>query len=181
VRLFVAVACDPEAARAVAAWQAELRSRLAGVSWVRPENFHLTLRFLGEVADDRVDAAARAVAAAAARRAPFDLTLRGAGAFPRALWVGADSPALAGLAAAVEEELRRAGFGAADKPFRPHLTIGRLRQPQPGLRALAQAKADAAWGSWRVEEAALMRSRLDPRGAVHTPLLRAPLGRAMLD
>lgn len=178
MRCFVAVGCDPECVRALAAWQGELRRRVAGVAWVAPETFHLTLRFFGELAEARLPLAADAVRRAAAAAQPFEVRLSGAGRFARALWVGVDSPGLAALAATVEAELRRAGFGAAERPFRPHLTLGRLRDARTDVAAVVAAQATTVWGAWRVDELRLMRSQLDPQGAIHTPLLRAAIGGA---
>jgi 2'-5' RNA ligase len=179
VRLFVAVPCPEPVAAAVAAWQAELRGALRGFSWVAPRNFHLTLRFLGEVAEERIDDVREAVRDAVAGRPSFQVELVGAGAFPRAdrprvVWVGARSEggSLPELAAAVDTAVEAGGFGRADRPFAAHLTIGRARQTGPAADAarLIGARADTPWGAWRAEGVVLLRSELRPEGARYTPV-----------
>jgi RNA 2',3'-cyclic 3'-phosphodiesterase len=137
-RLFVAAALPDDAADAVRSIVDEVRAEplpegARDVRWVRLDGLHLTLRFLGPTAEDRVEptaAVVRAVAAAAA--GPIDVELGGAGAFPphsrpRALWIGitAGAEALTQLAAGLNTALAEAGWDRADRPFRAHLTLAR--------------------------------------------------------
>ncbi len=117
-----------------------------------------------------------AVREAAARHAPFALALARPGVFPswrapRVLWVGLDGAvdALRALAADVEGALRDAGFGAADKPFAPHVTLGRMPSPATGFdwRAAVE-RVEVAPVTFDVREVATVQSVLDPRGAVYT-------------
>jgi 2'-5' RNA ligase len=179
IRAFVAVALPPALQRQLAEAAAPLREVARGVAWVSASNYHLTLKFLGQVEEDRAGEIAAALATAAAEVAPFDLTLRGMGAFPtavraRVIWAGVDegTRSLAALAAAVERALAGLGFPAEARGFSAHVTLGRVREPRPAP-ALAEALARAAGlalGAARVDRVVLMRSRLSPRGAQYTEL-----------
>lgn len=134
MRLFVAVAPPPAALDHLARALAEARgSPSAGdpLRWIPPERWHLTLVFLGEVADDRADRLAAAIAPVAAARPPLALSLRGSGAFPGVLWIGlaGDLADLDGLARAARRAVRAAGVAVERRPYRPHLTVARSRQP----------------------------------------------------
>jgi 2'-5' RNA ligase len=167
----------------LAAWQAELRD-LAGDSyrWVAPAALHLTLRFLGEQADD--GPARQALAAACADRAPFAVVVRGGGAFPRlsaprTIWAGVEDPsdALWGLATAVEAACIAHGLGAEDKPFVPHLTVARARAARAPARLVAALEASRArcFGVWQVAAVDLIHSTLTSSGPVYRTLLTAAL------
>jgi 2'-5' RNA ligase len=179
VRCFVALALDAPARAAAEAATAELRQELgAAVRWTPVDTLHLTLRFLGDVAPAAVAALGGELARRAARAAPVDLELTGAGAFPprgrpHVLWLGiTPTPALAALHAAVEDACAGVGLGRERRPYHPHLTVARPRNgaavPVPALaRALARVGFVA---TCRVASLHLMRSELAPSGARHTPL-----------
>lgn len=180
-RLFLAV-FPPAGVQAAAARAADaLRFAGDGVAWVKRDNLHYTLRFLGDLGADDARAAGEAAREAAAASAPFDAALGAFGAFPdarraRVLWIGmrTGAEALRALAAALEHALAARGFGAADKPFAPHLTVGRVRDGGDWSARLAAAPAvDAAFA---VSELRLVRSTLAPGGSRYEPVLRAPLG-----
>ena len=137
MRLFLAVFPPPAVREAVFAAAEPLRRTGAGVSWVKAENLHYTMRFLGEVGEDGARRAAEAAVEAAAVEPAFEAVLGSFGAFPnparaRVIWVGmaTGAEALKSLAAALEQALRRRGFDRADKPFAAHLTLGRVRDPR---------------------------------------------------
>ncbi|MFZ5476479.1 MAG: RNA 2',3'-cyclic phosphodiesterase [Myxococcota bacterium] len=139
MRVFFALALPGPAREAVAAVLAGLRD--PGVSWTRPENLHITLRFCGEVED--VDALAEAVAPAARRHVLSEVRLVGGGAFPdtrrpRVLWIGVEG-ALAPLAADLDAAVRAFGLLAERLPFAPHLTVGRVRAGVPRAAAASLA------------------------------------------
>ena len=112
-------------------------------SWTREPNLHLTLKFLGDVPIERIEAVSRALHRATAGAASFEIEIRGCGAFPtrgypKVLWIGiSDGPHLSSLFEAIEREVGRLDFPREGRAFHPHLTIARLRQPQ-GARALAE-------------------------------------------
>ncbi len=155
------------------------------VRWVGPDGIHVTLKFLGEVADERLDELRQALGRAAAGIRPFTLELVGGGVFPgparpRVFWAGVTADQqLELLQHAVEREFAPLGFLTEARAFRPHLTLGRAeRDAAPGdLRRAAERIAAAAFsGSALVETVDLMRSRLSPRGAAYEAVHQEPLG-----
>jgi RNA 2',3'-cyclic 3'-phosphodiesterase len=158
-----------------------LRPLVHDVAWVGRHNFHLTLKFLGGVDCDRLDAIVAALTRAAAAGRPFDLRVGGLGAFPsptrpRVLWVGIDDGAAEAvrLATRVDDALADLGFERESRAFSPHVTLGRVREPRP-QPGLAEVLRGGGVGRQRVERLSLMRSELSPRGARHTELAAIPL------
>ncbi len=187
MRLFVAVDFDESVRRAAARVARTVRDRIEragsyGVSWVAPDNFHLTLRFLGELSEDLGKQVADAIARPFTID-PFDIELDGAGAFPpagsaRVIWLGISKGAedLVRLHDEVEMRLQPFAFEREDRPYRAHLTIGRFRVPAPTrVRDIISASASGSIGRCPVRHVTLYRSQLSPRGAIYTPLVRAPL------
>src|SRR3954452_20741885 len=147
MRLFIAADLPEEARAAVAAEQERIRSALAGAAgalkWVKPEHSHLTLVFLGEVADARVAEVVEAIGSEVALD-PFGVTLEGVGAFPprgapRVLWIGIGDGESAVVELQREIAARAAALGLAveDRPFHPHLTLARWRESRPADRERA--------------------------------------------
>jgi 2'-5' RNA ligase len=188
-RLFVALDPPEAVLRRIGAVVAGLR-RTAGraadeVRWTAAEGLHLTLQFLGAVPEERIAGLDGAIRAAAAASHPLQLELRGAGGFPnarrpRVVWLGlaGDLAPLAALAEDLGRRLTPLGFPPEARHFTPHLTVGRSRDAH-GAPGLGGALAEAAQGeglAWRVGELVLFESHLEPGGARHEALLRAPLG-----
>jgi 2'-5' RNA ligase len=153
------------------------------VAWVAPDNLHLTLKFLGGVDAERLEAVATALTAAAAGSTVFDLVVRGLGAFPsptrpRVLWAGVDEgrAAAATLARGVDDALAALGFEREARAFAPHVTLGRVRVPRPAPRLAEALAAGGHFGRQPVASVALMRSDLSSRGARYSELATAPLG-----
>lgn len=184
IRSFVAILLNDEVRAAVAAEIARLRPLAPRVGWVAAPNLHLTLKFLGELPPDALEQVKDGLTEAVAGAAPFSLHFYGLGAFPgmarpRVLWVGVaeGGQAAQALLARVEAALGRRGFPREDRPFSPHLTIGRVREPR-GLAGLQEAMArDARMDFGRLEARALslMRSDLSPAGSRYTELAAFPL------
>jgi len=181
VRAFLAVALPDEVRSCAVAAVEQLRRAVPGdVRWVPAENHHLTLKFLGEIAEDRVDALVARAGAKLAPLAPFEVALAGFGAFPsareaRVLWLGVarGSAALAKLARKLDSAARVAGAERERRPFSAHLTLGRLREP---ARVEIEKLAPPTSVPWTVAEVVLYESRLAPDGARHVPLAHLPLG-----
>lgn len=182
MRLFISVPVPAPIRAEVAAWVPRAEA-LTGdtVRWNAPDQWHLTLVFLGEVPDDRlpgvIAAGGRALREARAPR----LQLRGGGRFgDRVLWIGLhDDGALRAPADALRAELRADGLPFDDKPFRPHLTLARSRSGRhPDLRPAAAVLDGFVGSAWSAGAVHLMRSRLraGPEGrTVHEVVHTWPL------
>lgn len=164
-----------------------LRSVGRDVAWVSSANLHLTLKFLGNVAEERLGAIAGALEGSAARVHAFDADFVGLGAFPsltrpRVVWAGVTegADATVELAGRVDEALTTLGFAREERTFSPHVTLGRVRQPRrdPSLTEALGAAAGARFGRIGVTRVSLMRSELSPRGARHSELASMSLGGA---
>lgn len=193
LRLFVAVELPAGAQEALAATVGQLRGLTpAGVRWVNPAGIHLTLKFLGEVDGGLVEPLLAGLQRemAGMNNSPFPLYLEGLGVFPnrrepRVIWagVGGDLETLAEVQRRVEAAAVRLGLARERRAFRPHLTLGRVRdRVDPAARrelgsvVTEQEAALAAAYAWTVEEISLIRSVLTPQGAVYTTLGIARLG-----
>jgi 2'-5' RNA ligase len=198
MRLFIAVDLSEDAREAIAAEQKRIAAALGGtkrslhpdaaaaagtlVKWVKPEHAHLTLVFLGNVDAGRVASVVEAVEGDV-DLAPFEMVLQGVGVFPprgapRVLWIGLAAGAAELMRLQRELATRVAALGIAieDRPFHPHLTLGRWRESRPPDRdrALAAARPGAI-ARVQVGHATLYESRLSPSGAAYNPLTRANL------
>ena len=181
VRVFLAVPPDPNWAESVRDLVSRLRASLPSASWTRPSSWHLTLKFLGEVPQETLGACLVAFASRASERAPGELAASGPLILPprgpaRVLGVAfAETPGLEEirrLAADAESAARTAGAQREDRPFRPHVTLARARQPWTRGDVASYEREVGAWKfpTWPVRGCALYSSRLSPEGAVHTPM-----------
>jgi 2'-5' RNA ligase len=178
-RTFIAVRIPEGVRRKLMEIERELMGSGADVKWVSAENLHITLKFIGPVEPNRVEAAARAVESAVQGITAFEVHLAGVGAFPKVsrpsvVWVGTGrgGEELKSLAERVESACEREGFEREPRPFSPHITIGRVKSPK-GLDALAvglERLRMAEAGSFPVEEVAVMKSELRPSGPVYSEL-----------
>jgi len=186
VRTFVAIETSSAVQQRAAELIAALAATGAKVSWVKPHNLHLTLKFLDEVPLKTIPQVSAAVQEAAAACEPFELEIGNAGAFPsagrpRTLWLGAGQgcETLGHLYAALEDALKRVGFPKEHRRFSAHLTIGRVRGPGSTLSELGpliKQYADFAAGRFPVAELVLFSSQLTPQGPIYDALSRAALG-----
>lgn len=187
VRTFIAIEVPAQIRGAIKSHIDQLRAEFPDVraSWSREDNLHLTLKFLGEVAVERITSLSEALAGAALTIGPFELGIGRCGTFPpqgkpKVLWIGcADetSASLISLHKAIEGACAATGFARDARPYHPHLTIARLREAK-GARALAEAhtKLGFAPRTFPVSEVVLFRSQLSSKGSVHTVLSRHGLG-----
>lgn len=185
VRAFVALPCPTGLRSEVADGIRRWRDLPAAMKWSDPDRIHLTLRFLGDASPTALEHLHDRLADSASSADPVTLTPGTTGAFPRwertrVVWVGfEEEAALERLAAAVERDARAAGFEPEERPFVPHLTLGRVKGRR-GVRAAIDAVRGWRPGSGpeEVDEMILYESELGPGGATHTPLARYPLGGA---
>ena len=183
LRTFIALPLPAEWTDAMAAAIDDLRRNISsGVRWVNPSGIHLTLKFLGATDAAVAPRIVEGLSAQLPGVAPPTLALCGLGTFPgrgnpRVIWagVGGDATALEDLFRRVEDTATGLGWPAERRPFRPHLTLGRVReQATPAQRrAVAEAIAGArlpAASEWRVDTVRLYRSELTPQGAIYSSL-----------
>ena len=152
------------------------------IRWTRTDDFHLTLKFLGDVPEGGLEGIAAALRRPCANHAPFDAVLSSFGAFPsprraKVLWagVGAGSETVRALAADVDAAIEPLGFGREERSYVPHATLGRVR----GRPVSLELPADDAPGDFgfRVAHVELVKSTLTPGGSVYETLEVFVLGR----
>ena len=169
MRAFVAVFPPPEVRREALAWAKRLPSE-DQVRWTRPENVHLTLKFLGDIRIEDLDGIRAALGEVGVEHAPFDAVLAELGAFPstrraKILWigVGAGSDWLRSLATDVDDTLASLGFEREKRPYVPHLTLGRVR----GRPLNLDLPSGVERTGFRVRQVELTESTLAPEGATY--------------
>jgi 2'-5' RNA ligase len=187
LRLFVAIELPPAVREALRSAQVGLKEARLPVRWVNPEGAHLTLKFLGPTRPEQVPAISAALADAARAHRPFELETAGLGCFPdvrapRVVWLGlADAvQALGALRDDVERLIAPLGFPTEQRPFSPHLTLGRTskdatRQDVARIGPLITATHVPPAIHWRVGSISLMRADLGPAGPRYTRLASARL------
>jgi len=187
IRAFIAVELAKSVTGRAKSLMEKLKTPDVDVNWVQPTQMHLTLKFLGNVADGDVPEICSVVAAAAAEIDPFEIICRGLGGFPnsreaRTLWIGIEqgNDELRELQSAIDTALsKKLGFAKEQRGFTPHLTIGRVKGGTPeGMAALAtklseQAQFDADLSV--VEEAIIFASFLGRSGPTYEALAHCPL------
>lgn len=188
VRAFIAIELDRQLCAKLGDLQDRLRADVPPglVRWVRPEGIHLTLKFLGDVPAEKVSEIARAVQQACEKHVSFECTVSGLGCFPdavrpRVIWVGIQEPGgtLLALQRDVDRALSALGFEPEQRPFHPHLTLGRVKShDREAVAALGEyvSRARVNVGSIQASAVHLMRSDLLPGGAVYTTLAVSDLG-----
>lgn len=189
MRLFVALEIPAAVRDNLAALLKDLRdlSRQLGDRrgrWVRPENLHVTLKFIGEAADTKLEGIRDALAKIRSD-APVDLQFRGLGYFPnekhpRVLWVGLNASSnLALLAGDIDRALEAQGVAPEKRAFAPHVTLARFEPPglHEKLGAAIQKNSQREFGSFQARDFHLIESKLRPSGAEYTTLASFPLMR----
>lgn len=183
LRTFIAIPLPEAVQDKVDALLSDLRKADAAVRWVPARNLHLTLKFLGDVAEARLEELYVGIRMATEGIEPFRITLTGLGAFPnarrpRVLWIGMDVPeAMQRLYENIEKDLSRLHFPKEKRRFSPHLTIGRVKGLR-GMERLMSVVERTEFGpeTVSVERIVAMKSDLRPTGAVYAPLKKFALG-----
>ena len=179
VRSFIAIELPDEIRLAIARLQAQLKSGQFSVKWVDPYSIHLTLKFLGNIAVDRISGITGAIEEAARGISPFHLEVKGLGVFPnlrrvQVVWVGISGEVerLSQLQQRIESNLAPLGFAPESRRFTPHLTLARLRdrasldERQSFGQLVAATRFEAVYG-FNVDSVNLMRSQLSREGAIY--------------
>jgi len=187
IRAFLAIEPSAEVLAAVSRLQEKLKREISGsVSWTRPQGNHLTLKFFGSIDLTDVENISAAVKRQAATMPPLHLSIEKIGVFPdlrrpRVLWVGArgDVEKLITLQKRLEDEFAAIGFPAENRPFRAHLTLGRIKNARSaaGVGEALKKHADFSAGEFCPKELILFQSKLTPTGAIYTRLAAFPLVR----
>ena len=182
IRAFIAVEINDAIRAGLADVQSILKEANGHVSWVKPQNIHSTLLFLGDLFSDSVSAAANALVQAASACRPLEIEISGIGYFgsprsPRIIWAGIAGQAdeLIKLQGKIFAAVLQSGLKPDLKSFNPHLTIGRVRSNRNAadlLRALEENK-NKAFGKLTVQRIVLMQSRLTAKGPEYTLLYAA--------
>ncbi len=184
MRLFIAINVDPSLRTPLAEIQGKFKAASAPVKWVKAENLHYTLKFLGEVAEAKLPPIQEAFRDSLAGVKPFSLSLAGFGTFPpkgrpRVVWVGVQLGAeeLKRLRDRIDEALLPLGFPREGRPFQPHLTLGRVKsvgRVDTLLESLRRAEVGEV-GRMQVGRVELMQSQLHPAGAIYSSVDSVPL------
>ena len=185
-RVFVGIDATPTIQSSARKALSKLRRQFPEISWSDDSLFHVTIKFLGDVALEDINDVIVALKNACKRVEPFQLAFQGFGVFPdfdrpRVDWIGVDDPDAGAveLAEAVDAELAELGFPPADN-FRPHLTVGRVKSknpPPPSLAAEIKSAQDALFGSVIVDYVTLYSSERNDAGKlVYNPLAEIELG-----
>lgn len=175
VRAFIAAPLEGPVFDRIVQLQRELAAALPMVRWVRPQTMHLTLAFLGDIAEESLEKIGRSMLSIGDGFAPVEVGIGGLGAFPslrrpRVIWLGLEgADALRELQAAVAGMLHALQMGWDDKPFKPHLTLGRCRQPVPDIERQLAPFLDRQCGRLSLTRLVLYESRLTAQGASHLP------------
>ena len=185
IRSFLAIEVPKPILKKIEEVQGDLRSALADVRWVNPEKIHLTLKFFGNIEESRIDLIVKSIEEPIRNTLPFSIIVRGVGAFPslktpRVIWMGLvdGKEVLTSLQKQMEKELGKIGFQPEDRPFHPHLTLGRMKlgRGKEDLMGRMEQHKEEEFGVFPVERVVLFKSDLRPIGPIYTPLRELRLG-----
>lgn len=180
VRAFIGIDIDEAVRQKLAAAQDQLQATGAQLKLVEAPNIHVTMKFLGEVSEDKIGAVAEALKRAAARTGQFDIGVKGIGVFPnlryiRVVWAGVAEGGneVIGLQQKIDRELQPFGF-RSERDFVPHLTIARVKsaKQKERLASFIKKMADTEFGLTRAQAVELKQSKLTPKGPIYSTLAR---------
>lgn len=185
MRSFIAIELPETIQSALSDIQTDFKKTDVDVRWVRPENIHLTLKFLGTIEESMVISITDVLQKASGNYRTFTLTLSGVGVFPnvrspRVVWVGMnESSVLTELQADIEDGLASLGFEREKRKYTAHLTLGRFKSSRGKsiLKEKIETYRERVTGSFDVGTISLMKSDLGPSGAKYTRVAEARLGK----
>lgn len=184
IRSFIAVEISDVVRRNLGAAQSELKKIDANVKWVKPEDIHLTLSFLGGISPRTITGAGEQLDIIGDRGRPLSFNVTGLGTFgkrhlPRVVWAGVmgDIAALSELQTEVHTAMRNLGLPLDDRAFKPHMTIGRVRSARGSdeLKRVIGTKRETKFGHVDVSRVIIMKSVLTPVGPKYSVLHESPL------
>lgn len=185
IRSFLAIELPKPILRKIEEVQGDLRSTRADVRWVNPEKIHLTLKFFGNIEESRSEPIFKSIEEPIRNTLPFSLEVRGVGAFPhlrnpRVIWMGLvdGREVLVSFQKQIETQLEKIGFQPEDRPFHPHLTLGRMKSSRgkEELVGRMERHKEEEFGDFQVERVILFKSDLKPSGPIYTLLKEIKLG-----
>ncbi|MCK5738100.1 RNA 2',3'-cyclic phosphodiesterase [bacterium] len=186
IRAFLAIEIPVSIKQGIGAFQDELRESGHGVSWVKAANLHITLKFLGNIDWNQRRAIIAALPEVCQNYDPFSIRVKETGVFPnvkqpRIFWVGcSDSKNILGqIFLSIDKALTDIGFEPEARPFSPHLTIGRIKQPYSTGILVSQMQKNTFFsaGQFQASSVKLIKSELHPGGAIYTPIAEFQLGK----
>ncbi len=187
MRCFIAIELSEDVKSGLAVLQQDLKECGADIRWVKPDNIHLTLKFLGDVDETNVRSIVEQVVGACANYSFFDLEISGIGVFPnmkspRVLWAGVQGVDMfEGLYRDIDAGMASLGFQKEKRKFSPHLTLGRFRSMK-GKSAAAdkiELHENDRFGSIKVKAVSLIKSELNPAGAKYTRVAEVTIGKGL--
>jgi len=179
IRTFIAIPLSDRIKEELSKLQEELKQNEAEVKWVRPEGIHLTLKFLGNVEEEKVQEIEEAIGKKIRKSSPFLLSLGCLGVFPdlrrpRVVWIGVEKGAseVKELARRVEKALLPLGAKKEDRPFSPHLTLGRIKGGKGigRLKEILGSLEATKLSSLNIGRIEIIKSQLTRQGAIYTTL-----------
>jgi len=183
MRLFIALNFSPHLKHTIGLLLKELQDLPIDCKWVEPENLHLTLKFIGEVEGNLIHDLVQVLERLADDFEPWEVEIKGSGVFPhwrrpRVVWLGVQAPpGLFLFQKTLAQELEKLPLSLDQKPFVPHITLGRLRLERNVelLQKKIQPLAEEVWGTEVIKSVELMESRLTPEGALYSVRSSIPL------
>ena len=184
IRAFIAIELSSEIRQELSFVQSQLKTVNADLKWVRPESIHLTLKFLGNITQEKIGEVKKILDTISQNHKPFEVSLFQIGGFPklehpRVIWVGIDKGCsqAESIAKDCEEALSNIGFEKEKRPFSAHLTLGRVRSPKGRNELVSKIKALDFKPSavTAINKLTLFQSTLTPKGSIYTPLHEAIL------
>jgi len=184
LRSFIAIELPDSAKSALAELQGELKKTGADIRWVKPDNVHLTLKFLGNIEEKIISTIVQVIQGTCNKYTPFNLEIKEIGFFPdmkspRIIWVGINgNTTIAGMQSEIDSGLSSLGFEREKRNFAPHLTLGRFRTSR-GKKFITEAVEqfrNRSFGVIGVTSLSLMRSDLHQAGAQYTKIAEISLG-----
>jgi 2'-5' RNA ligase len=187
MRTFLAIPLPAEIKNQAALVQRKLSDDLSNVRWVAPANMHLSLKFFAATSEESLEKIGQIMLSVDALFAPFSINILGLGTFPnpahaRVIWLGIQGGSILNqLHEMLEQRLEQIGIPREDRPFAPHLTLGRHKQGISVPGSVLRRYESFHCGSFLAERVILYQSRLDPAGAIHIPLRTLSLGGPLPD
>jgi RNA 2',3'-cyclic 3'-phosphodiesterase len=185
IRSFLAIELPEPILKKIGEVQGDIKSTHTEVRWTDPEKIHLTLKFFGNIEESRIDPIFKSIEEPIRNTLPFSLKVRGVGAFPhlknpRVIWIGLveEKGILTSFQKQIETQLEKVGFQPENRPFHPHLTLGRMKSSRgkEELVGRVERHREEEFGDFQVERVILFKSDLRPSGPIYTPLRELSLG-----